>query len=215
MLNNFNQMQEEEGYEGDFMAMVVFNQDPLKLHRFKVSIVGLLESDDIDALPWVLPKTATTFGNDQVSNNSSLQSYNIEVPAVGSRVYVYFQNGDPHFPVYEGRSVVDSSLIDNPTYVSPTDHLMVNYPARYGWRDQAKNVFYSDATPGQQIVEFIHHSSAHIRFDDDGTVTIGGVSDLGTIVILPSGTINITSAIDINIVAANHIQLTAPRIDLN
>lgn len=213
MLNNFNDMQEDEGYDGDFMATVVDNVDPMKLHRFKVTIPGLLESDDPSALPWVLPKVKTAFGNDNVSNTSSKQSYGISIPAIGSRVYVYFQNGDPHFPVYEGLAVVDASLTDNSSYAS--DELLTNYPKRYGWRDQAKNLFYSDATVGAQDVEYVHKSTSRVKISDDGTVLISGVNGLGTVTILPSGTININSTVDINITAGSHIQLTAPRIDLN
>ena len=213
MLNNFNDLQEDDGYDGDFMAIVVDNVDPLKLHRFKVTIPGLLESNDPASLPWVLPKSSTAFGNDNVTNTSSKQSFNIGIPAIGSRVYVYFQNGDPHFPVYDGQSVIDGSLTDSSTYAS--DELLINYPQRYGWRDQAKNLFYADATVGAQDVEFVHKSTARVKISDDGTVLIAGVGDLGTITILPSGTININSAVDVNITAASHIQLSAPRIDLN
>lgn len=229
MLNNFNDLQEEEGYSGDFMATVVDNADPLKLHRIRVTVPGILEADTIDAIPWALPKSPNAFGNDQVANTSTKQSFSVSIPAIGSRVYVYFQNGDPHFPVYEGSAVVDGSLLNNPTYAS--DELMVNYPHRYGWRDQAKNLFYADATSGSQTVEFVHKSTARVKFSDDGTLLISGVSGLGTVTIQPSGeidvvssnkvnitassSINIVSSTDINLTASSSIKLVAPTISLN
>lgn len=232
MLNSFNNLQEEEGYDGDFMAIVVDNLDPLKLHRIRVTIPGILEANDPTALPWALPKSPTAFGNDQVLNTTTKQSFNISIPAIGSRVYIYFQNGDPHFPVYEGSSVIDGSLTDNPTYAS--DELTVNYPKRHGWRDQAKNLFYADATPGSQTVEFVHKSTARVKFSDDGTVLIAGVGDLGSVTISPSGAVlisggsgsgtvtiaasgkvDIVSSADINITSSTTVKITAPTISLN
>ena len=238
MLNNFNSLQEEEGYDGDFMAIVVDNADPLFLHRIRVTVPGILEADDPTALPWALPKSLTTFGNDQVLNTSTKQSFSINVPAIGSRVYIYFQKGDPHFPVYAGSAVIDGSLTNNPTYSS--DELMVNYPRRRGWRDQAQNLFYADATSGSQDVEFVHKSTARVKFSDDGTILISGVGGLGKITIQPSGAIDIVSSngdinitsggdlnlsassaikivsgTDIELTASNSIKLVAPSISLN
>jgi hypothetical protein len=187
LMNNMNQLQ-DGSYAGYFVGTVVFNEDPLKKQRVKLTIPNLLEGPPKD-LPWFSPFLASGFGNNQNSNN-------MQVPVLGSKVVVEFQNEDIHYGVYIG--YVDSGeIVDDP-------ELLINYPKRRGWRDPAGNKLILDYTSGQETVEFRHKSGANVFFDPEGNITV-----------YTPTTLTAHSVGEMTLKSDTHIQLIAPRIDWN
>ena len=80
---------------GCFRGRVEYNLDPLRMGRCKVRVLqvhGTNEEVGTVNLPWASPM----FG--RVSEGSG----DVSVPLVGSRVWVFFENGDKKYPVYGG-----------------------------------------------------------------------------------------------------------------
>lgn len=163
-----------------FVGTVEANNDPLKLERVKVRVDQLHKGTPVDGLPWAIPVRGRSQGM-----NGTCGTFG--VPVVGSRVYIYFQNGDPYFPIYEG-SVVDSS----------TKLLLAetNYPNRWGFVDSRNNHFYSDTQTGD--VEFKHYSGTTIHIYPDGAVDVITKGNLsanvtGTTTVVSSGNTTVTT----------------------
>ena len=203
LMNNMNQL-EDSSYSGKFVGTVVFNQDPLKKQRIKVSIPNLLEAP-VDQLPWFAPVLASGFGNEATSNV-------MQVPIVGSKVVVEFQNEDIHYGLYVG--YVDSKEIhDDP-------ELLVNYPKRRGWRDPAGNKLIIDHTGGQETVEFRHKSGTKFFIYPNGNllVHVEGNSVMettgnmnfqagGNLVLQANGSVQVQSGGSMNLQASGNLGL--------
>lgn len=153
---------EQTDYKGKiFIGQVVDNNDPLKLERVRVTIPSLYQGE-VSNLPWCAPKTDKGFGNKAGVGVFS-------VPVLGTWVYVELQDGDAHYPVYVG------SPVQNKTDLPEAD---VNYPNRYGSKDQAGNLFYVDTTPGSNVLHIRHASGTQITVNNDGSVSIASVGDI-------------------------------------
>jgi hypothetical protein len=93
-----NQTQHASSYEHKWVkATVVENKDPLNLHRVQIIVSGVVE----DA-PWAVPDTVNGGGG----GGDSTQ----DIPAIGSKVYVKFQQGKTEFPVYRGAAIEPGTL---------------------------------------------------------------------------------------------------------
>lgn len=157
-MTGFNNVNQLESPEVPFylIGVVVFNDDPTKRQRVKVTVQDLL-SGDVALLPWVSPLVQSDFGMTATAGV-------MKVPAVGSQVAVHFQDGELSYGLTLGYPV--SSVH------SPDAALLVNYPNRRGWRDPAGNLFWIDSTPGSVQVRFQHVSGALIHIANNGDVTV-------------------------------------------
>lgn len=148
--------------EGHFMAEVVFNDDPERKQRVKVTIPNLLEGPE-ETLPWVGPLVSSGFG-------ITGSAYSIGVPALGSVLAVTFQGGDLNHGVYS------PSLHTAKTALS-SEH-STNYPFRRGWKDPVGNTFYVDTTPGATDAEFKHNSGTFAKFLDNGDLEVESIEEI-------------------------------------
>ena len=153
--NNSNQV-EAPDYSGYFIGTVVANNDPTFRQRIKVTIPELLTGAE-PMLPWVAPVLQSEFG---VTPSAGV----MQVPAIGSVVRVEFQNGELYYGLASGYLHTANH--------SPASELLVNYPARHGWKDPAGNLFYVDHTSGQVDVHFRHVSGTTIHIANDGNVSV-------------------------------------------
>ena len=133
-------------------GVVVDNNDPEKLGRVKVSIVGLLQGSN-DNLPWISQRSPSMLGGQPDKGN-------FFVPSVGSELEIIF----PHRDIYSGFYVG--------FWQTPNTHNAAfddGYPDKYGFIDSGFTVSYDGAKE-----EFIlaHPQGATITIKPDGSVEI-------------------------------------------
>jgi hypothetical protein len=145
---------------------------------------------DYSALPWVLPEKDRGFGS------KSGQGW-FSVPSVGTELFVYFQDGDPHHPLYTGSLLKKGNL--PATFVT-------HYPYRYGFVDPAGNTFYIDTKPGSVTLSFSHKSGATITIADDGAVAVTSPT---TVSVTSTGNMTLSSNADVTITATNKLTLNS------
>ncbi len=118
MLDVAQQTDKPQDYrEQVFIGKVVVNDDPRRYHRIKVEIPDMWDEYKQEELPWCMP--------DHLPGGCGPTEYSQNIPETGSFVYVTFQNGDNHFPVYHG-GVRDYRTLEGV--------LHENYPHRIGWQ---------------------------------------------------------------------------------
>lgn len=138
------------------VGLVVFNEDPDRQQRIKVTVPGFLEDPNPDNLPWVGPISHSAFGNTREFGS-------VRVPVLGSLVIVEFQNGDMNHGLYDGFvSTRDLGAAMHPD-------LATNYPHRYGFWDPKGNVSFTDLLTGES--QFRHNSGTTINIAPNGRVT--------------------------------------------
>lgn len=174
--NTFNEIKPPD-YSNPFLAKVVFNNDPDKLQRIKVTIPGVLEGKT-DDLPWIAPVLYSPFG---VTASAGV----VHVPAVGSFAVVSFQDGQ----LYYGLGIGSLAIKD----YTPDPILLTNYPNRRGWKDPSGNLFYIDNKSGSVTVHFKHISGTTIDISNSGRVTVHAENDL----YVTAPNVNITADVQI------------------
>ena len=164
-----------------FIAKVTFNKDPEKRGRVRIYIPDYLGEDgDEEYNPWALPANIPAYRVEKTNDESYAH-----VPPKDSWVYVTFQQGDPHYPMYWGGANIQA-----------TDELAENYPDRIGFRDIKKNYYWNDTKTDE--MEFFHHSGLKVHIDADGTVTIDAPVDF-----------NLNVKGDVNLVVDGDLNATA------
>ena len=96
------------------VGTVTDNNDPKKWGRIRARVEGMLDGISDEHLPWAIVSLAHPGG-------ATAQHGRFEVPEVGAKVLVEFQDGSPMHPVYKGY------FIDETTKLPEAD---VNYPNR-------------------------------------------------------------------------------------
>lgn len=137
------------------LALVVDNNDPTRKQRIRVTVPGLLEAADVKELPWVLPKAQSPFG---VGDDYGV----VQIPRIGSRVYVHFQGGDLSFGQYVSDALTSRSAL-------PADFL-THYPNRFGYYSPKGDILYTDLQTRDTV--FKHSSGSAVHFASDGSVTM-------------------------------------------
>ena len=75
------------------VGRVVFNDDPARQQRVKVTIPGYLTDLDPTNLPWVGPIAQSDFGNTATHGS-------VRVPVLGALLILKFQGGDRNKGLY-------------------------------------------------------------------------------------------------------------------
>jgi hypothetical protein len=90
-------------------AVVVDNKDKDRLGRIKVRIKELHQGIEDEHLPWCIPK----FGHADGAKGKDAfdRSGTFYVPKKGTKVLVEFQDGNPHYPVWKGYTVDDTTRL--------------------------------------------------------------------------------------------------------
>lgn len=106
----------DKGLHQIYRGLVVSNKDPLKMARIKVRVPGVYGESTYgladDEIPFAVP--CTPF--------ASYHSGQFLIPEVGSTVFILFENGDLHKPVYIGQMY--SKGDENAEYLGYTDSKM-------------------------------------------------------------------------------------------
>lgn len=142
-----------------FVGTVVANDDStaddgMKRQRIKVTIPSVLDEADgysIDTLPWCVPH--------QLVEHGATWGV-VDVPSIGSSVYVSFQDGNTGFPFYTG-AVIDSD---------PPAELATHYPHRRGRVLKNGALYWVDEQSGD--MKYRLPSGFQITVDASGNVAI-------------------------------------------
>ncbi len=169
-------------YKGKkFLGSVVQNNDPAKLYRLQILVPGVFDGVPEANLPWALPDAHSGIGDTGSVNVCA-------VPRIGAVLWVWFQDGDPHYPVYSGCAAIPGTL--SPVFAT-------NYPDRQGWLDSKGNHFYTDMSTGD--VELSHFSGTVLHINPDGSVHLVAVQPITSSAPAwnHTGPVNITGNVDI------------------
>lgn len=103
MINTLPENRNDElGFPGIKRAKVRYRNDPKHLGRVKVEVVGIHSpGEDPEFLPWSSPSRTAYKGGGEVN-----------VPPVGSYVWVILQDGDHQYPTYFGGWWTEDTLPD-------------------------------------------------------------------------------------------------------
>lgn len=139
-------------YSGELIGTVIDNKDPDKHHRLKIKIPGIHEYEDVKHYPWCVPAQVGLAGGGETEQN---------IPRIGSKVYVVFQNGDQHFPMYKG------GVKDKDTLKGVLDE---NYPNRKGFDLGDGHSMYTDKETNE--TRYDHPSGAVVHVAPNGDINI-------------------------------------------
>ena len=155
-----NQLKIGNPYKGKkFIGTVANNVDPYKLFRLQIMVPRVFDSYTTAQLPWAIPGSHTGLGETGSASDC-------KVPLIGAPVYVEFQDGDPHYPVYSVATILNSL---NALF-------QTNYPSRYGCVDPNGNHLYVDMSTGD--LEVRHQSGTILHINPNGSVTVTTVGNI-------------------------------------
>lgn len=188
-------------------GIVEDNDDPLKLGRIKVSIEGLIQSEDTALLPWIDPYNPYFLG----TNSGSLW---FSVPEIGAEVVVIFPYEDIYFGFYIG----SWNNVDKPTTFD------ASYPNAYGFKDSVGNYIRIDKDGAITDVNLV--GDVNISIGGNLTATVQGNVDAevggnvnaeagGDIVVHAGGGISITADGNTTVTGSGTMSITASQISLN
>jgi phage baseplate assembly protein gpV len=186
MIDNLND-QDKPNYSGYFIGTVLFNEDPDKIERIKVTIPSLLQGDK-DKLPWLGKKKAELFPD---AKDGTFGTFGL-VPAVGTQVIVSFQDANPLYGMYEACPHQSNERVAE---------ALTNYLYRYGFKDPAGNLFMVDTKPGAVEILVQHKSGTLIRIVDNGDMEVIVVKDL-SVNVTGNSTIQVSGNSDVTISGA-------------
>lgn len=138
-------------------GIVVNNNDPQKLGRCQIRVIGFYESLNDDWLPWAIPDIGYIGGK----NGSQI------IPENGTMVRGYFDHGDIQKPVYNGlafNALNSSESVADRKNDSDYPHKMVLMETDQG------DFLTLNRKNGE--LAFIHRTGASIFIDQNGSIKI-------------------------------------------
>jgi hypothetical protein len=150
-------------YNGIYRGSVVLNDDPLKLGRVKIKVFGIMDSTDIPnaSLPWAVPAMP-------LSNGAGSSSGSFYVPDVGTKVFLFFEEGNHMSPVYFAEA--QDGVSGLPSFKD------THYPKRVGFKLSNGVQLYFDKQTN--VVVFSHPAGAAVTIEADGSVVVSSPGDV-------------------------------------
>ena len=159
-------------------GIVVDNNDPKKLRRVRVSIAGLLETDDIEKLPWVTPM-----------NDSPTK---FDVPSVGAELIIVFPYNEIYSPFYMGEWHNESN---HDAYFDD------GYPFTFGRKKEKIKAKFNDESGEGEVIQL---DGMEIKLSGDGSVEL----KLTDLIQLLGGKLEVTATGDIKLVSTANVEVT-------
>lgn len=157
-----------------YVGTVVNGNDPQKMGRVTVRVPHIFDNVSDGDLPWAIPDRMTgPAGN--VGGSASCM-----VPRSGSKVYVFFQLGNIHSPIYS-TDILNTQFFASTVFGS-------EYPDAWGFSDGENFIKVNRAT-GDILIQ--NKVASSINIATDGTVSVTSVKDLN--VNVPAGTTTVNS----------------------
>ncbi len=155
-------------------GFVVDNNDPLKVGRCKVKLVGLYDSIKDEDLPWL---------QTMIPVNHEL----IYPPAIGSQVICISLDEDNKVILILG---IVPGIDDKLEIPDNNNRSIVHYPTNRSLVTPSGHILELDDTENGEEINIIHANKVcHIKMKSNGDVEVGGT----TINIIASSTINLQS----------------------
>jgi hypothetical protein len=174
-----------------YFGKVIINDDPERMGRCKVKVLGVFDELQDNDLPWAFPAYNSTFAGGASKGYGS-----ISVPKIDTIVRVRFENGDAYSPVYWSIPVVNDAM-----KAELNDSYLNSHVITYD-EDEKMKILYSPS-----IGLKYHLNGSHITINPDKSITIE--HDATQSVIELNGS-------NITVVANNKIEATAPtKIEIN
>lgn len=174
-----------------YFGKVVVNDDPERIGRCKIRILGVFDNILDNDLPWAFPAYNTTFAGGESKGFGS-----ISIPKIDTVVRVKFENGDAYSPVYLSIPIANAAMSGELDKSYLNSHV-VTYD-----EDEKMKVLYSPS-----IGLKYHLNGSHLTINPDKSITIE--HDATQSVIELNGS-------NITIVANAKIEATAPtKIEIN
>lgn len=208
-----------------YIGQVIDNNDPEKLQRIKVRSHELHRGIPDEALPWAIKLSNIDQGNTENGVGT------VMVPVIGAKVLFKEQDNSQYYPVYMG--------LPNTKDLKIKELVEEDYPHVYARIDRSGNLFWYNTKKDHIKIE--HVSGTSIFIDGNGRLKIevadnkigpnatqenqkGADIDIignldatvsGDVLINNQGKTDLISGGQIKIHSQKHIDLKAPRIDLN
>lgn len=182
-------MAKEQTYGSIYRAKVLNNVDPNNSGRVEVLIPGL--SGPQNTTFWARP--ASAFGYNPTSQGSFV------VPSIGSQVYIFFENGDPSFPIYFAGVVLEQQVLPSAQIDGSNVREFVIY------QSPNNNIIRVSDNKNKIILQTTNGSLITI---DNSTNQIE-ISSTGNINVLSAATINVNAQATINVNAQSDITITS------
>jgi len=144
-----------------YVGTVVNGNDPQKMGRVTVRVPHIFDNVADGDLPWAIPDRMTgPAGN--VGGSASCM-----VPLAGSKVYVFFQLGNIHSPIYS-TDILNTQFFASTVFGS-------EYPNAWGFSDGANYIKVNRVT-GDVLIQ--NAAGDIINLATDGTINITATKDL-------------------------------------
>ena len=142
-------------YESIYRGVVLDNNDPKKIGRIKVNVLGIYKDIPTADLPWCVPLQPPGFGA-----GSGFGMF--VVPKVGSMVFVMFEAGDVYQPIYIGAA-------PDGVHGLPAERT-TSYPERLVLRTPKGVVIYIDDKTSE--IKISQPSGSYIQMDPTGEIKL-------------------------------------------
>ena len=136
---------------------VISNDDPEKLGRCQIRVIGYYENLSDDWLPWAIPDIGYIGGK----NGSQI------IPEVGTIVRGYFDHGDIQKPIYNG--IAFNAANSDSSYTDRKNS--AEYPHKMVLMETDQGDFLTLNRKNGELA-FIHRTGASIFIDSDGNIKI-------------------------------------------
>lgn len=160
-MNNAHSQGEPKLHFGNYRGEVVRNTDPKEAGRIKVNVFGVYDGLPTDVLPWA------TYADPNMGGISEVGS--VIVPEEGAHVWVFFEGGDHHFPVYwAGAPAIKDGTPDLPEESRREES---QYPMNKVTKTKSGILVERDDTPDKVRFRIYHPSGNDYLIDNDGNET--------------------------------------------
>jgi len=187
-----NALEEKESslkFYGMYRGLVVDINDPYLAGRIRVQIYPMLQGVDSALLPWAVPAMP-------ISSGAGVGSGTFMVPALGSFVWTFFENGDVYQPVYFAEA-------QTATLGVPTE-AQINYPFTRVIKFPSGITISVDDALG--TIQVAHPKGTITIIDADGKFGVDAVDD---IILNSAKNVNVGAGLIINIVATTDVTIQA------
>lgn len=136
---------------------VVNNEDPERLGRVQIRVIGFYENINDDWLPWAIPDIGYIGGK----NGSQI------IPEIGTIVRGYFDHGDIQKPIYNG--IAFNAANSDSAYTDRKN--TAEYPHKMVLLETDQGDFLTLNRKNGEMA-FVHRTGASIFIDSDGNIKI-------------------------------------------